>query len=138
MAPKKETTGKRGKSLTLTVGASESTEKDGDTDDLAVGPMTANSELVLQQSREIAVEALVDADDGVAIQGAENSTPGPQSEDMPTDEVGTVLLSISGSFNGFAVKVLIDSGASECFVGTSFAEKNGLNMTKTKGNSKYI
>ena len=34
--------------------------------------------------------------------------------------------------NGFSVTFLIDNGANECFVGTTFAEKNGLEMTKTK------
>ena len=34
--------------------------------------------------------------------------------------------------NGFFVKFLIDRGASECFVNTTFAEKNGLKLTKTK------
>ena len=34
--------------------------------------------------------------------------------------------------NGISVIFLIDSGASECFVGKTFAEKNGLKLTKTK------
>ena len=51
---------------------------------------------------------------------------------MPEDGAGTVLLCVSRSLNGFSVKFLIDSGASECFVDTAFAEKNGLKLTKTK------
>ena len=53
---------------------------------------------------------------------------------MPGDDVGTILLSVFGSLNGFAVKFLINSGASECFVGIAFAEKNGLVLTKNKKN----
>ena len=34
--------------------------------------------------------------------------------------------------NGIAVKFLIGSGASECFVDTAFAERNRLKLTKTK------
>ena len=72
---------------------------------------------------------------GVCIQGDEDSTPEPQAEELPVDAVSTtitVLLCVSGCLNGFPVIVLIDSGASECFVGIVFAEKNGLEMTKTK------
>ena len=39
-----------GKSLTLTVGANESTNEDEVTDGLAVGPKTADSEVVLKTS----------------------------------------------------------------------------------------
>ena len=70
------------------------------------------------------------------IQGTEDSIPGPHTEkEIPTDEIkGTsiVLLSVSGYLNGISVKCLIESGASECFVDTAFAEKNGLNLKKTK------
>ena len=52
-----ETTGKRGKSLTLTVGASKPTEKDGVTDELAVGLKTSREEPALHLSRETVVEA---------------------------------------------------------------------------------
>ena len=34
--------------------------------------------------------------------------------------------------NGISVIFLIDSGASECFVGKTFVEKNGIKLTKTK------
>ena len=44
LSPQEETTGKQGKSLTLTVGANESMEKDGVTNDLAMGLKTARDE----------------------------------------------------------------------------------------------
>ena len=72
---------------------------------------------------------------GVCIQGDEDSTPEPQIEELPIDAVstiGTILLCVFGCLNGFPVIFLIDNGANECFVGTAFAEKNGLEMTKTK------
>ena len=50
-------TGKRGKSPTLTVGASETTTEDGVTDDLVVGLKTAGAEPVLHPSGGTSVEA---------------------------------------------------------------------------------
>ena len=50
LSSQEETNGKRGKSLTLTIRASESTKEDGVTDDLAMGPKTADSKLVLKTS----------------------------------------------------------------------------------------
>ena len=65
----------------------------------------------------------------------EESTSGSQVVDVPVEEAdtpGTILLCVSGCLNGISVIFLIDSGASECFVGKTFAEKNGLKLTKTK------
>ena len=45
------------KSLTLTVGASEATNRDGDTDTLAVGLKTANVEPALHLAEKPVVEA---------------------------------------------------------------------------------
>ena len=67
-------TGKQGKSLTLTVGASESREKDGLIGDLAVSLKTARDEPELHLSRGIVVEAKNEKI-GVAAQGVEDSTP---------------------------------------------------------------
>ena len=122
------------KSLTLTFGGNEATGKDGVSDDLAVGLRIAKVETILQQSGEIAVEAPIDVDDRVRLQRVEDSTTGSQAEEMPANEASAVLLSVSGSLNGFAIKFLIDSGASECFVGTTFAEQNGFTLTKIKEN----
>ena len=71
------------------------------------------------------------------MQVDEDSLPGfPLGEfDMSVDEnipTDSVLLCIEGYLNGISVISLVDSGASECFVGKTFAEKNGLKLTKTK------
>ena len=55
--------------------------------------------------------------------------PEKKSKDELANEIeaaGVVLLSVSGCLNGFSVKFLIGTGASECFVDTAFTEKNGL------------
>ena len=128
--------GKRGKSLTLTVGASEATERDGETDTLAVGLKTASEEPVLHLTEKSGVEAQKKKI-GVRIQGIEDSSPEPLEKEKngPADEIeaaGVVLLSVSGFLNGFPVTFLIDSGASECFVDTAFTETNGIKTVKRK------
>ena len=50
-------------------------------------------------------------------------------EDIPTN---SVLLCIEGYLNGVPVVFLVDSGASKCFVGKTFAETNKSKLTKTK------
>ena len=57
MPHEKEAAGKRGKSLTLTVGASETADRDGDVDTLAVGLKTANIEPALHLVEKPVVEA---------------------------------------------------------------------------------
>ena len=56
LSSQEETNGKRGKSLTLTIGGSESTVKDRVTDDLSVGLKTASVEPELHLSRGTVVE----------------------------------------------------------------------------------
>ena len=136
MPHKEKATGKWGKSLTLTVGASEATEKDGDSVTLAVGLKTAKVEPAVHRAGEPGVEAKTDKN-GVEIQEIEDSVPKPKEkeEDLLANELeptSVVLLSISGYLNGIAVKFLIDSGASECFVDTAFTKKNGIKTTKRK------
>ena len=48
------------------------------------------------------------------------------------DPFGSVLLCILGKVNGIAVTFLIDSGASECFLSTTFAKKNKIKIVQTK------
>ena len=43
-----------------------------------------------------------------------------------------ILLCIEGFFNGLPIKFLIDSGASDCFVSTTFVEEKGLVLNKRK------
>ena len=106
------------------------------TDTLAVGLKTAEIEPVLHLAEKPVVEAKR-IKNGVRIQGIEDSAPEPleKEKNEPADEIeaaGVVLLSVFGFFNGFPVKFLIDSGASECFVDTAFTEKNGIKTVKKK------
>ena len=126
-------TGKRGQSLTLTVGASEATKEDGEKDTLAVGSKTARDNAILQKSRQIVARTAKKS--GIDIQDVEESTSGSQVVDVlveDADTPSTVLLCVSGCLNGISVIFLIDSGARECFVGKIFAGKRGLKLTKTK------
>ena len=127
---------KRGKPLTLTVGASEATKIDGDADTLAVGVKTASMEPTLHLVGKPIVEAK-EEENGVRIQKIEDSAPEPREKDKnePANEIeaaGVVLLSVFGFLNGFSVKFLIDSGASECFVDIAFTEKNGIKPIRRK------
>ena len=76
MPHEKEATGKWGKSLTLTVGACDATNTDGDVDTLAMGLKTANIELALHLAEKPVVEAKDDKN-GVRIQEIEDSAPEP-------------------------------------------------------------
>ena len=111
-------------------------QEDGVIDDPTVGLRPASGEPELHLSEGTVAEAEKaekNEKNGVAIQGIEDSDPGPQKEkEIPTDRVGTVLLCVSGCLNGISVIFLIDSGASECFMGKTFAEQNELKVTKTK------
>ena len=48
------------------------------------------------------------------------------------DSLGSILLCILGKVNGIEVTLLIDSGASECFLNTTFVKKNKLKAIKAK------
>ena len=136
MPHEKEAARKRGKSLTLTVGASEATNRDGDTDTLAVGLKTANVEPALHLAEKPVVEAKKEKN-GVRIQEIEDSAPEPLEKEKNelVDEIeatGVVLLSVSRFLNGFCLKCLIDNGASECFVDTAVTGENGIKTIKRK------
>ena len=71
------------------------------------------------------------------MQVDEDSLPVPQTNEivLPTNGIeaaGSLLLCIVGFLNGMEVTFLIDSGASECFLSTSFVEKNKIKTNKTK------
>ena len=57
----------------------------------------------------------------------------PADEEIPAE---CILLCIEGFFNGFPVKFLIDSGATDCFVSTAFVEEKGLDLNKRKDKVK--
>ena len=71
------------------------------------------------------------------VQVDEDSLPGLKRNESdlsadaenPTD---SVLLCILGEVNGIEVTFLIDSSASECFLSTTFVEKNKVKTRKTK------
>ena len=127
--PAKETQfGKRDGTLTLTVGVNAYPGKDGD----APADPAKSGQTKLGDA---AVEETTCVDAGVQVE--EDSLPGfkMNESDLSADEnfpADSVLLCVEGCLNGIAVVFLIDSGASECFVGKTFAEKNGLKVTKTK------
>ena len=123
----KEKLGKRDGTLMLTVGVDAVQEKDGDT---PAGPAESGQQELVETAVE---EKLADA----SVQVDEDSLPGLVMDEpgLSTDEnfpVDSVLLCVEGCLNGISVVFLIDSGASECFVGKAFAEENGLKLTKTK------
>ena len=71
------------------------------------------------------------------MQVDEDSLPVPQRNEIVllADEIEaavSVLLCIAGFLNGIEVTFLIDSGANECFLSTSFVEKNKIKTSKTK------
>ena len=71
------------------------------------------------------------------MQVVEDSQSAPLTNEtgLPGDEIdplGSVLLCILGKVNGIEVTFLIGSGASECFLGTTFIEKNKMKIVKTK------
>ena len=71
-----------------------------------------------------------------SVQVTEEIKPiGKMDETEPADEeipAECILLSIDGVFNGFPIKFLIDSGATDCFVSTAFVEDKGLLLNKRK------
>ena len=93
------------------------------------GVKIASIEPALHMARKPVVEAKDDKN-GVRIQEIEDSAlePPEKEKNEPANEIetaGVVLLSVLGFLNGFSVKFLINSGASECFVDTALTEKNG-------------
>ena len=54
-------------------------------------------------------------------------------EKIPAD---CILLCIEGFLNGFPVKFLIDSGATDCFVSTAFVKERELDLNKRKEKAK--
>ena len=73
------------------------------------------------------------------MQVVEDSQSVPLTNDVglsgdEIDSPGSVLLCILGKVNGIEVTFLIDSGASECFLSTTFVEKNKMKTVKAKKN----
>ena len=71
------------------------------------------------------------------MQVVEGSQSGPLTNDVglsggEIDSPGNVLLCILGKVEGIEVTFLIDSGASECFLSTTFVEQNKLKTANEK------
>ena len=71
------------------------------------------------------------------MQVVEDSQPVPLTNDVELsgdeiDSPGSLLLCILGKVEGIEVTFLIGSGASECFLSTTFVEQNKLKIAKAK------
>ena len=73
---------------------------------------------------EVTDQNLVDTESGETMNDSVAA-----DEKIPAD---CTLLSIEGCFNGFPVKFLVDSGATDCFVSTAFVEEKELDQNKRK------
>ena len=133
----KEAHGKRDVSLVLTVGANEAESEDGgqksavQRDSVHVGQLLTEAAAVEKQKEEpvdTGVQVTEETEPVVKMDETE-----PADEEIPTE---CILLSIEGVFNGFPVKFLIDSGATDCFVSTAFVEDKGLVLNKRKDKVK--
>ena len=124
---------KRDKSLAFTVEASEAIGEDR-------GQKSAEqprSEQVGQLFLEAAtVENKNDEPVDSGEQVSEDSGPSRKMKEEESAEEAVpadcILLCIEGFLNGFPVKFLIDSGATDCFVSTAFVEQKELLLNKRK------
>ena len=117
----------------LTVGANEVECEDGgqksavQRNSVHVGQLLTEAAAVEKQKEEpVDTGEQVTEDSGPVEKKDEN---GSADEEIPA---ACILLCIEGFFNGFSVKFLIDSGATDCFVSTAFVEEKGLDLNKRK------
>ena len=117
----------------LTVGANEAECEDGgqksavQRNSVHVGQLLTEAAAVEKQKEEpVDTGEQVTEDSGPVEKKDEN---GSADEEIPAE---CILLCIEGFFNGFSVKFLIDSGATDCFVSTAFVEEKGLDLNKRK------
>ena len=125
--------GKRKESLGITVVPSEATSTDGGTkaavqqESEQVGQLLTEAAAAEKKKKEpVDSGELVSEDTGPVKETNESD---PADEEIPA---GCKLLSIEGFLNGFPVKFLIDSGATDCFVSTAFVEERKLDLNKRK------
>ena len=129
----KEACGKRDESLGVAVAPIEATSADGG----QKSAVQQESGQVGQRSTEAAAEEKkknkpVDSGELVSEETEPEKT---MNENDAADEelsAGCILLCIEGFLNGFPVKFLIDSGATDCFVSTAFVEEKELGLNKRK------
>ena len=94
------------------------------------------------QAEKGAVDTAQKKNNVAGQQGNEDSTSGPQNLEVnladETEAAQIILLCISGTLEGFPMKFLVDSGASDCFVSTEFVREHGLKTVKTKEKVKIF
>ena len=123
--------GKRKESLGITVVPGEVTEERRRNKKLQfsrnlgqVGQLSTEAAAAKKKKEPVDTGELVSVDTGPVKETDEVETA---DEEIPA---GCKLLSIEGLLNGFPVKFLIDSGATDCFVSTAFVEEKKLEMNK--------
>ena len=130
----KEKVGKRGELLTFTIKVSESTDQCRSDDSV----VAFQSGLVQsgQKKRAIAaVDGVPGKNKGMQVVEDSQSMPLMNIIGLSGDKIdllGSVLLCILGKVNGVAVTFLIDTGANECFLSTTFVKKNKMKIAKAK------
>ena len=129
----KEVCGKRDESLGIAVAPIEATKVDGG----QKSAVQQESGQVGQRFTEAAAEEKKKnkpVDSGELVSEETEPEKTKNESDAADEEIpaGYKLLSIEGFLNGFSVKFLIDSGATECFVSTTFVEKKELGLNKRK------
>ena len=60
----------------------------------------------------------------------EDSFSGPKEGFESSDNTGVVLLCVDAYVNAIPMRILIDSGASECFISEELVEEKGLLLSK--------
>ena len=103
--------------------------KDGDDDCVAI--VQLGSAQSGQTKQKIAtVDGVLEEKDMQVVEDSQ-SVPLTNEVGLPGDEIdppGSILLCIIGKVNGIEVTFLIDSGANECFLSTTFVEMNKINV----------
>ena len=125
--------GKRDESLGVAVAPIEATSADGG----QKSAVQQESGQVGQLSTEAAVEEKkknkpVDSGELVSEETEPEKTMNESDDADEELSAGCILLCIEGFLNGFPVKFLIDSGATDCFVSTAFVEEKELGLNKRK------
>ena len=119
--------------MTFTVEVGESTCKDGGENVVAA----VQSESAQSGQTKSKIAAVDGAPEEKGMQVVEDSQLVPLTTDVgllgdDIDSPGSVLLCILGKGERIEVTFLIDSGASECFLSTTFVEQNKLKTAKAK------
>ena len=132
--PDEETAcGKRDESLGVTVAPSEAISADG----VQKAAVQQESGQVGQLSTEAAADEKkkkkpVDSGELVSKEAEPVKETNDNSDAEEEILADCILLCIEGFLNGFPVKFLIDSGATDCFVSTAFVEEKELELNKRK------